>query len=367
MQIPMVDLRGQYEALRHEIESGFQEVLDSTRFVLGPHGAALEEEIAAYCGVRYAIGVASGTDALHLALLACGIGPGDEVITTPFTFIAAGEAIRYAGAKAVFVDIDPDTFNIDPSLIEAAITERTRAVLPVHLFGQPADLDPIVKLCKQYDLRLIEDCAQSFGASYRERMTGAWGDVGCFSFFPSKNLGCFGDGGMVVTDDEAIAEQMQILRNHGSRRTYHHETIGFNSRLDELQAVVLRAKLKRIESYNEARRANAQRYNSLLADANVAAPMENGKGRHVYHQYTILTEDRERLQAALTEAGIASAVYYPIPLHRQKAMRGFCNEQSLPVAEAASERVLSLPMYPELTAGQIEQICRVLIETLQAG
>ena len=364
MQIPMVDLRGQNEALQNEIESGFREVIDSTRFVLGPHGAALEEEIAAYCGVRYAIGVASGTDALHLALLASGIGPGDEVITTPFTFIATGEAIRYVGAKAVFVDIDPDTFNIDPALIEAAITERTRAVLPVHLFGQPADLDPIEELCERYGLRLIEDCAQSFGAGYRGRMTGAWGDVGCFSFFPSKNLGCFGDGGMIVTDDEEIAEQVQILRNHGSRKTYFHETLGFNSRLDELQAVVLRAKLKRIESYNEARRCNAQRYNSHLADANVVTPVENAKGRHVYHQYTILTEDREALQAALAVAGIASAVYYPIPLHRQKAMRGFCDERSLPVAEAASERVLSLPMYPELTADQIERVCRVLIEAL---
>lgn len=362
MQIPMVDLRGQYEVLRHEIESGFQEVLDSTRYILGPHGAALEEEIAAYCGVRYAIGVASGTDALHLALLASGIGPGDEVITTPFTFIATGEAIRYVGAKAVFADIDPETFNIDPTLIEAAITDRTRAVLPVHLFGQPADLDPIVELCERYGLRLIEDCAQSFGATYNDKMTGAWGDAGCFSFFPSKNLGCFGDGGMIVTDDEELAERLRMLRNHGSRITYRHEIIGFNSRLDELQAVVLRAKLKRIESYNEARRCNAQCYNSHLADANVVTPVENGKGHHVYHQYTIMTEGRETLQTALNTAGIASAIYYPIPLHRQRAMRCSCDEQSLPVTEAASERVLSLPMYPELTAGQIERICRILVE-----
>ncbi len=364
MQIPMVDLRGQNEALQQEIESGFRAVLDSTRFVLGPNGAALEEEIAAYCGVRHAIGVASGTDALHLALLANGIGPGDEVITTPFTFIATAEAIRYVGAKAVFVDIEPETFNIDPALIEAAITERTRAVLPVHLFGQPADLDPMIEICKRYGLRLIEDCAQSFGAVYRGQMTGAWGDAGCFSFFPSKNLGCFGDGGMIVTDDEEVAEQLRMLRNHGSRETYLHETLGFNSRLDELQAVVLRAKLKRIESYNEARWRNAQHYNSLLADANVVTPVEDGKGRHVYHQYTILIEDRETAQAALAAAEIASAIYYPIPLHRQQAMSGFCDGRSLPVAEATAERVLSLPMYPELTTGQIEQVCRVLTEAL---
>jgi len=364
MQIPMVDLRGQYEALQNEIESGFQEVLQSTRFVLGPHGAALEEEIAAYCGVRHAVGVASGTDALHLALLASGIGPGDEVITTPFTFIATGEAIRYVGAKAVFVDIDPKTFNIDPNLIEAAITERTRAVLPVHLFGQPADLDPIAKLCKRYGLRLIEDCAQSFGAAYNGKMTGAWGDAGCFSFFPSKNLGCFGDGGMIVTDDEELAERLRMLRNHGSRITYRHEMIGFNSRLDELQAVVLRVKLKRIDSYNEARRRNAQRYNALLAGTTVKTPVEEGRGRHVYHQYTILTEKREEVQATLTAAGIASAIYYPIPLHLQQAMLGFCNEPSLPVTEATAKQVLSLPMFPELTANQIERVCLTLAEAL---
>lgn len=364
MNIPMVDLKGQYETLRDEIERGFHEVLNTTQFILGPNVKALEEEVAAYCGVKHAIAVASGTDALHLALRAAGIKEGDEVITTPFTFIATAEAISYVGARPVFVDIDPQTFNIDVRLIEAAITSRTRAILPVHLFGQPADLAPIVELCRKHGLKLVEDCAQSFGADYRGRMTGAWGDAGCFSFFPSKNLGCYGDGGMIVTNDADLAEAVQVLRNHGSRVRYHHSVIGYNSRLDELQALVLRVKLKHIGTYNTLRRKNAHRYTDRLKGTLVLPPAEDGKGMHVYHQYTILTDARDAVQRALTAAGVASAVYYPIPLHRQEVYGEEYAGVSFPVTEEVAARVLSLPMYPELTGAQIDRVCDVLLGAL---
>ena len=313
MNIPMVDLKQQYLALRDEIDSGLKDVLESTQFILGPNVRALEEEVAAYCGVRHAISVASGTDALHLALRGAGIGPGDEVITSPFTFIATAEAICYQGAEPVFVDIDPETFNLDVSLIEKAINSNTKAILPVHLFGQPADLTPIRELCSKYDLKLIEDCAQSFGAEYGGVKSGAFGDAGCFSFFPSKNLGCYGDGGMIVCDDDQLAADIRTLRNHGSRERYHHNMIGFNSRLDEMQAVILRVKLQ-----------------------------------------------RDKIHQALTAAGIASAVYYPIPLHQQEV---FCERYagvSLPNAEEVAGEVLSLPMYPELTTEQINRVCAAI-------
>jgi len=364
MNIPMVDLKGQFETLREEIENGLRQVLETTQFILGPNGAALEKDVAAYCGVQHAIGVASGTDALHLALRAAGIGEGDEVITSPFTFIATAEAISYVGARPVFVDIDPQTFNIDANLIEAAITGRTRAILPVHLFGQPADLAPLAALCRKYGLKLIEDCAQSFGAEYGGKKSGAYGELGCFSFFPSKNLGCFGDGGMIVTDDDATAEAVRVLRNHGSRERYHHSIIGYNSRLDEMQAVILRAKFKHIEEYNRRRRANAHLYSRRLRGTGVLPPVEDGKGLHVYHQYTILCDGREAIQGALSAAGIASAVYYPIPLHRQEVYRDAWASASFPVAEEVAGRVLSLPMYPELTEAQIERVCSVLLGAL---
>ncbi len=364
MQIPMVDLKGQYETLRKEIEEGFRSVLETTHFILGPQGKGLEDEIAAYCGVGHAIGVASGTDALHLALRAAGIGEGDEVITTPFTFIATAEAISYVGGRPVFVDIDPQTFNIDVNHIEAAITPRTRAILPVHLFGQPADLAPIAEICNRHGLKLIEDCAQSFGAEYGGRRSGAFGDLGCFSFFPSKNLGCYGDGGMIITNDDRLAEEVRVYRNHGSRERYHHSVIGYNSRLDELQAVVLRAKFKHIDSYNEARRRNAHLYSARLQGSGVIPPVEDGKGRHVYHQYTVLSDARDTIHRALTAAGIASAVYYPIPLHRQEVYRELYGGVSMPVAESVAKRVLSLPMYPEMTEGQIDRVCEVILGAL---
>ncbi|MRR34003.1 DegT/DnrJ/EryC1/StrS family aminotransferase [bacterium] len=354
--IPMVDLNIQYQQLKDEIDGGITAVMEKCQFILGPNVNAFEQEAAAFLGVKHAITVASGTDALHLALVAAGIGPGDEVITTPFTFIATAEAIRYVGATPVFVDIDPRTFNIDPEKIAAAVSPATRAVLPVHLFGQPADMAAITDICDRHGLLLIEDCAQSFGATVGTRMTGAIGSLGCFSFFPSKNLGCYGDGGMISTDSAELDEKLRMLRNHGSRQRYHHGVIGFNSRLDEIQAVVLRAKLKRIESYNLNRARVAGLYNELLADTGVTTPQRDQRGVHVYHQYTILTAQRDRIMQTLAGEGIASAVYYPIPLHRQDVFAAEYRGLSLPVAEAVAESCLSLPIFPEMTAGQVEQV-----------
>jgi dTDP-4-amino-4,6-dideoxygalactose transaminase len=359
--IPMVDLKTQYRNLREEITSGLLEALENTQFILGPNVAAFEREAAAFLGAQHAVAVASGTDALHLALLAAGVGAGDEVITTPFTFIATAEAIRYVGAVPVFADIDPRTFNIDPAGIEAAVTPRTRAVLPVHLFGQPADMEAIGAVCRKHGLLVVEDCAQSFGASAGGRMTGTIGLLGAFSFFPSKNLGCYGDGGMVATDSPELAEQVRILRNHGSRVRYHHSVIGFNSRLDELQAVILRAKLKRIDSYNEGRRRVARLYTGLFGGSGVIPPAEDGKGTHVYHQYTVLTGRREAVMKALASRDIASAVYYPIPLHRQEVFAEECRGLSLPVSEDTAERCLSLPIFPEMTEAQVREVAETVL------
>lgn len=356
MQIPMVDLQVQYQQLKGEIDRAIAGVLDTSYFILGPQGQALETEVAAYLGVKHAIGVSSGTDALHLALRAAGLGPGDEVITSPFTFIATAEAIAYVGATPVFVDIDPRTFNLDPELAAKAVTPRTKAILPVHLFGQPADLTPLQQLCAAHGLLLIEDCAQSFGATYAGRQTGSWGALGCFSFFPSKNLGCYGDGGMITTDDDGLAEQVRMLRNHGSKVRYHHDIIGYNSRLDELQAAILRVKLQHIDRFNAQRRTNAHYYSARLAESGATPPFEDGKGVHVYHQYTVLTDRREAIQQALAQAGCASAVYYPIPLHRQEVFVTACAGLSLPVSEDLASRVLSLPIYPELTEAQMDRV-----------
>lgn len=358
--IPMVDLKIQYMQIKDEIDRGILDALEKTQFILGPNVSTFENEAAAYLGVAHAVSVASGTDALHLALVAAGIGAGDEVITTPFTFIATAEAIKYVGATPVFVDIDPATFNIDPAGIEAAITPKTRAVLPVHLFGQPADMAPIEALCSNHGIEIIEDCAQSFGAAIGDSMTGSIGAAGCFSFFPSKNLGCYGDGGMITTNSGEVAEKLRILRNHGSQVRYHHNVIGFNSRLDEIQAVVLRAKLKRIDEYNAGRRRVAHLYSSLLAGSPVTPPHEDGIGNHVYHQYTVLTESRERIMEALSSARIASAVYYPIPLHLQEVFAGdYCNV-SLPVAEETARRCMSLPIFPEMTDDQVREVVGVV-------
>ncbi|MBW2476939.1 MAG: DegT/DnrJ/EryC1/StrS family aminotransferase [Deltaproteobacteria bacterium] len=360
MQIPMVDLKGQYQNLKDELLPAINRVLETTQFVLGPEVESFEREIADYLGAKHAVGVASGTDALHLAVLAAGIGPGDEVITSPFTFIATAEAIAYVGATPVFVDIDPNTFNLDPGRVAEAVTDRTRAVIPVHLFGQPADLNALQDICRDNNLLLIEDCAQSCGADYHGQMTGTWGELGCFSFFPSKNLGCFGDGGLVTTSDETLCERLQVLRNHGSRERYHHSIIGFNSRLDSLQAAVLRVKLKHLTAFNHQRRAAAHRYSQRLAEFGIHVPFEDGRGTHVYHQYTILLEDRDAVQKALAAEGIASAIYYPIPLHRQDVFADQCRDTSLPVSESVAKQVLSLPMFPEMTTEQVDRVVETI-------
>ncbi len=358
--IPMVDLKVQYLKLKEEIDKGILDALEKTQFILGPNVAAFEKEAAAYLGVRHAVAVASGTDALHLALAAAGVGPGDEVITSPFTFIATAEAIRYVGATPVFADIDPKSYNIDPAAIEAAITPKSRAVLPVHLFGQPADMAAIRGICDKHGLMIVEDCAQSFGAGIGGKMTGALGAMGCFSFFPSKNLGCYGDGGMISMDSPELADQIRVLRNHGSKVRYHHSVIGYNSRLDEIQAVILRVKLRHIEDYNAGRRRVAHLYTSSLQGTGIVCPHEDGKGVHVYHQYTVLADCRERIMEALAAAGIASAVYYPIPLHRQEVFAAEYRNVTLPVTERVSASCMSLPIFPEMTDGQVKEVVEVI-------
>ncbi len=361
--IPMVDLKTQYHDLKTEIDAAVLNAIESTQFILGPNVQAFEQEAAAYLGAPHAVACASGTDALHLAIVAAGIGAGDEVITSPFTFIATAEAICYTGATPVFVDIDPRTFNLDPALIEAAITPHTKAIIPVHLFGQPADMAAIKAICERHNLLLIEDCAQSFGAAVNGVMTGAIGKLGCFSFFPSKNLGCYGDGGLITCATSELADEIRVLRNHGSRVRYHHSVIGFNSRLDDIQAAILRVKLTRIGEFTTGRRRVAHLYSDLLKDV-ATVPFEDGKGVHVYHQYTILTDRREQVMARLGEKQIASAVYYPIPLHKQDVFAAACAGISLPVAEAVAGSCMSLPVYPEMPDESVRLVAEAVKEAL---
>ncbi|MGZ8242427.1 DegT/DnrJ/EryC1/StrS family aminotransferase [Methylomagnum sp.] len=358
--IPMVDLKTQYVRLKPEIDAAVQDVLESCAFVLGPNVKAFEDEAAAYVGAKHAIGCASGTDALHLALRALGVGEGDEVITSAFTFIATAEAIRYVGAKPVFVDIDPRTFNIIPAAVEAAITPKTKAVMPVHLFGQPVDMAGMSALCEKHGLLLVEDCAQSFGASIQGRQTGGIGVAAGFSFFPSKNLGCYGDGGLVTTQSDEVAAKVKVLRNHGSEVRYYHDVVGYNSRLDEIQAAILRVKLRHIEEFNAGRRRAAHLYSALMADLPLETPHEDGLGVHVYHQYTLLSDRRDALMAALQQAGIACAIYYPVPLHQQNVFAADCAGVSLPVTESVAARCLSLPIYPELEEADIRRVVAVI-------
>ena len=363
--IPMADLKLQYEQLKGEIDPCVAEVLKSTQFIMGPNVHAFEEEAAEYLGVKHAIGCASGTDALQLALMAAGIGPGDEVITPAFTFIATAEAIGAVGATPVFVDIYPDSFNLNVEAVEAAITPATKAIMPVHLFGQPANLPTLKALCEQHNLLLVEDAAQSFGATLDSKQTMAWGDFGCTSFFPSKNLGCYGDGGMVTTQSDELAEQVKLFRNHGSKERYHHDVIGVNSRLDEIQAAILRVKMRHIDEFNHERRRVAASYRELFADTAVTTPHEDGLGTHVYHQYTTLVpaDQRDQIMAHLQQQGIACAIYYPIPLHQQKAF-GNTQQPVLPVTEDIVTRCMSLPVFPEMTQEQIEQVVAAVKEAL---
>lgn len=363
--IPMVDLSRQYQMLKKEIDRAIQEVLDNTQFILGPNVVSLEEDIATYNGLSHAVGIANGTDALLIALRACGIGDGDEVITTPFTFIATAEVIAELNAVPVFVDIVPETFNIDPRKIEERITDKTRAVIPVHLFGQPADMDRIIDIAQRHNLKVIEDCAQAFGAEYKGRKVGTFGDCGCFSFFPSKNLACYDDGGMIITGDERIADVIRMLRNHGSSVRYYHDMLGYNSRLDEIQAAIVRVKLKRIDELNEMRRVNADLYRSMITRRDIVLPAEEPGSKHVYHQFTLRSERRDDIAKRLSEENIASAVYYPVPLHKQKAfnLQGSLSSD-LSISEKFAEEVLSLPMFPELMEGEIHQICHVINHAL---
>jgi dTDP-4-amino-4,6-dideoxygalactose transaminase len=364
--IPILDLTEQYRELRPQIERAVGEVFSSGHYINGPNVQALEAEIAEYVGTRSGVALNSGTDALHLALRALDIGAGDEVITTAFSFVATTEAIAIVGATPVLVDIDPVTFNIDPDAIAAAVTPRTAAIVPVHLYGHPAPMAKILELASKRGLAVVEDCAQAIGAEIDGKRVGSFGDVGAFSFFPSKNLGAFGDGGMVTTDSLELADRIRGLRAHGGRVKYHHEELGVNSRLDEVQAAILRVKLPHLEKWIEARRERARRYSSLLP-VNVSVPREMPDTRHVYHQYTIRVSERDHVQRALADAQIQTMVYYPVPLHLQEVhARLGLRQGDLPQSERAAREVLSIPMFPELQLNQQTEVVRHLSKIAEA-
>ena len=361
--IPFGDLKLQYRAINVELDRAIQSVLEEGWFILGKNVSAFEQEFADYCETAFAVGVANGTDALQLALMACDVGPEDEVITTPLSATFTALAISATGAIPRFVDIDPETYNLDPQKLEDAIGPRTRAIMPVHLYGQPADMDPILAIARQHDLWVIEDAAQAHGAAYRKRRTGTLGDVACFSFYPSKNLGAFGDGGMVVTANEAIAEKVRMLRNGGQRGRYEHVLLGCNSRLDELQAAILRVKLGYLDQWNARRRHLAALYTALLGDSEVDPPLELPDVKHVYHLYVIRCAERDALQAYLAQREVGTAVHYPTPIHLQGAYRWLdLGPGSFPHAERAAQQVLSLPIYPELTDTKVRQIAAFIRE-----
>lgn len=359
--IPFLDLPAQHRALKDEILEAVGLALDSAAFILGPETLAFEEEFATYCGTAYAVGVNSGTSALHLALLAAGVGPGDEVITVPFTFIATAAAVSYTGAKPVFVDIDPRTCCMDPTRIEDAITSRTKVIIPVHLYGHPADMDPILEIAARRGLTVIEDAAQAHGAKHKGRTAGSMGRLGCFSFYPGKNLGACGEGGAVVTDDPELARTLRMLRDWGQERKYHHELLGFNYRMEGLQAAALRIKLRRLEQWTEARRSRAALYDALLADSGVALPYESPDCRHARHVYAIRHARRDELQQYLADAGIQTGVHYPIPVHLQKAYAQLGHSAGdFPVSERAASETLSLPLYPELRDEAVAEVCEAV-------
>ena len=352
--IPMLDLKLQHAMLQEEINNAIAGVLHDTQFIMGPNVKQFEVEAAEYLGVPHAISCNSGTDALHLALRACGIGKDDEVITTPFSFAATAEAICYVGAIPVFVDIDPITYNITVETIKGAITDKTRAILPVHIFGQLADIHAICELAKQHDLLVIEDCAQSFGARVEKKQSGSFGDAGCFSFFPSKNLGCYGDGGLFTTNSDELAEQFTLLKNHGSKVRNQHQIVGWNSRLDEIQAAILRIKLNYIDTFNQQRIAVAKRYTQILDQLAIQTPKQNSDLSHVFHQYTIVTEIRDAVDKQLQAQQIGHAVYYPIPLAEQKSFARISRATDLSNTKRICTQCISLPMFPEMSEAQIE-------------
>ena len=365
MTIPLVDLKAQYQTIKHEVLPAIERVLDGMSLYLGPEQLAFEREFADYCQARDSVSVSNGTDALALALRACEIGPGDEVITVANTFIATVEAITMAGATPVFVDVEPDTYAMDWRAIEAVITPKTRAILPVHLYGHPVDLDPILEIAQKHNLRVIEDASQAHGATYKGRPVGGIGDIGCFSLYCSKTLGAYGEAGICVTNTPELAERMRILRDHGSRRRYEHELMGVNARMDEIQAAILRVKLPYLDRWNQARRAHAAAFTARLRGVVDATPETAAWAQHAFYVYVIQTPNRDRVRDALAERGILTGVHYPIPLHLQPACAQYgYTKGALPVTEAAAERILSLPMYAELTDDQAQQVCDAVIEVL---
>lgn len=364
--VPVLDLGAQYRTIDQDINAAIKRVLESQHFILGPEVKALEQEVAAYCGRKFGVGVASGTDALTIALCAYGVGPGDEVIVPSFTFIATADCVSLLGATPVFVDIEPNTFCIDPEKVARKITPRTKAIIPVHLYGQSADMDPILELARAHKLLVIEDTAQAIGATYKGRKTASIGDVGCLSFFPSKNLGGYGDGGMVVTDSEEMAKQLRSLRAHGTTKKYFSVRQGWNSRLDELQAAILRVKLAHLDTWSAGRREKAAHYDRLLQDVPAIKTPKTEAGReHVFHQYTVRVPRREAVSKFLNDRGIGNTVYYPVPIHLQPIYKSLGYQQGdLPETECACNEVLSLPIYPELTDNQVESVAAALAEAV---
>ena len=361
--IPLVDLTAQYHSIKEEIDSAVLSTLESGHFILGPAVTKFEESIAAYLGMDFGIGLASGTDALVLALRALNIGAGDEVIIPAYTFFATAGTVMSVGAKPVFVDVDPQSYQIDVRKIKSAVTSKTKAIIPVHLYGHPAEMNPILEIAREHGLKIIEDNAQGFGAEYQGKKTGTFGDIGCLSFFPTKNLGAFGDGGGVVTNDPALAERMRMLRTHGWKKKYYSEEVGYNSRLDALQAAILQAKLPHVDAWNDKRREISRRYSEQLAPLGVVVPVERDWGRHVYHLYIIRSARRDELQAFLKQKGVASEVYYPLPPHLSVPCRKFgYSEGDFPHAELASRETLALPLYPELTLSQQDEVISAVRE-----
>jgi dTDP-4-amino-4,6-dideoxygalactose transaminase len=355
--VPFLDLKAQYHGIKSEIDAAVLAVLESTQYVLGQYVSDFEKAFAKYSGAAEGIAVNSGTSALHVALLAAGIGEGDEVLTTPFTFVATVAAIEYARAKPVLVDIDPSNFNIDPAKIERAITPRTKAIIPVHLYGQPADMDPILAIARRHNLVVIEDAAQAHGAEYKGRRVGSIGDMAIFSFYPGKNLGAYGEGGLVTTSNPEYARKLRMLRDWGAERKYHHEIKGFNFRMEGIQGAILGVKLRHLEAWTEARRRHAKKYVELLSGSGVQTPAEMPYARHVWHVFTLRVAERERMQAELNAAGIATGIHYPIPVHMQPAYSDLGYKAGdLPNAEAAAREVLSLPLFPELTDAQLQEV-----------
>jgi dTDP-4-amino-4,6-dideoxygalactose transaminase len=358
MKVPFLDLEAQYQSIKDEVAVAIQEVLESCSFAGGPFVQRFEDEFAAFCRCEYAIGVGSGTEALWLALLALGIGPGDEVITVPNTFIATAEAISFCGAKPIFVDVDEKTYNMDPALLEATITSRTKAIIPVHLFGQVADMDPIMEIARANDLFVIEDACQAHGAEYKSRAAGSIGVAGCFSFYPGKNLGAYGEAGAVVTNNPELDKKIRILRDHGQRKKYHHEMIGWNARMDGFQGAILSVKLKCLAAWNDARRKKAEIYNELLADLDeVIPPWAASYSKHVYHIYAVRVKRRDRLIQALAEKDIHCGIHYPVPVHLQQAYNNLgLQKGAFPVTERCASEFMSLPMFADLTTQQIEHV-----------